>query len=468
MTDNVGELFIMKFFFDSSRRNFINSLPLLSMKKHILIVEDDTAFGLMLQKWFQRNDYDAVLCTKVRDAQKTLINQQFHLVLTDLRLPDGDGILLLQWIREQKMTIPVIVMTSYGEVQSAVAAIKFGAEDYLEKPIIPSVLKEKIDQALRIKPEDKKATKDTITKSDMVMGKSALARQMYDHVLRVAPTRMSVLILGESGTGKEYIARMIHDNSPRHDKPFIAVDCGSLSRELAPSELFGHLKGSFTSAIEDKTGVFVQANQGTVLLDEVGNLSYEVQMQLLRALQEQKVRPVGAAKDISIDVRILAATNENLETAIAEGRFREDLYHRLNEFAVFVPPLRERKGDIADFTAEFLKLANKELDKNITGFTPEALEMLEKHHWSGNLRELRNMVRRVVLFASGEVITVDDLPVFGQPTVGDNLALQPSNEKEQIENALRIARGNKTLAAQLLKIDRKTLYNKIHQLGIKL
>ena len=300
------------------------------------------------------------------------------------------------------------------------------------------------------------------------MGQSAVARQMYDHILKVAPTRMSVLILGESGTGKEYIARMIHDNSPRSAKPFIAVDCGSLSRELAPSELFGHLKGSFTSAIEDKTGVFVQATQGTVFLDEVGNLSYEVQVQLLRALQEQKVRPVGAAKDISIDVRILAATNENLETAIAEGRFREDLYHRLNEFAVFVPPLRDRKGDISVFAAEFLKQANKELDKNITGFTPDALTMLEKHHWSGNLRELRNMVRRVVLFASGELITADELPVFSQPAPGEDLALQPANEKQQIEHALRVTRGNKTVAAQLLKIDRKTLYNKMHQYGIKL
>lgn len=438
------------------------------MKKKILIVEDDTAFGLMLQKWFQRNDYDAVLCTKVRDAQNALANQQIHLVLTDLRLPDEDGILLLQWMREQKMNMPVIVMTSYAEVQSAVAAIKLGAEDFLEKPIVPSILKEKIDQALKIKPTREKTSKDMVVKNDMVMGQSAVARQMYDHILKVSPTRMSVLILGESGTGKEYIARMIHDNSPRRDKPFIAVDCGSLSRELAPSELFGHLKGSFTSAVEDKTGVFVQATQGTVFLDEVGNLSYEVQMQLLRALQEQKVRPVGAARDINIDVRILAATNENLETAIAEGRFREDLYHRLNEFAVFVPPLRDRKGDITVFAAEFLKQANKELDKNISGFTPEALATLEQHHWSGNLRELRNMVRRVVLFASGDMITADELPVFNQLAPGDDLALQPANEKQQIEHALRIARGNKTVAAQLLKIDRKTLYNKMHQYGIKL
>lgn len=436
------------------------------MKRHILIVEDDTAFGLMLQKWFLRNDYEASLCSNVRDAQKFLSNHSVHLVLTDLRLPDGDGILLLQWIREQKMSTPVIVMTSYGEVQSAVAAIKFGAEDFLEKPIVPSILQEKIDQAL--KPSEKKVTKVPVSKNNMVMGQSAVARQMYDHILRVAPTRISVLILGESGTGKEYIARMIHENSPRRDKPFIAVDCGSLSRELAPSELFGHLKGSFTSAIENKTGVFVQAHEGTVFLDEVGNLSYEVQVQLLRALQEQKVRPVGSATDLHIDVRILAATNENLEVAIVEGRFREDLYHRLNEFAVFVPPLRERKGDIAIFAAEFLRQANKELDKSISGFEPDAIQLLEQYHWSGNLRELRNLVRRVVLFASGDTISSADLPVFSHPVIGEDMALQPSNEKEQIEKALRTARGNKTLAAQLLKIDRKTLYNKLHQYNIKL
>ncbi|MDP4269627.1 MAG: sigma-54 dependent transcriptional regulator [Bacteroidota bacterium] len=439
------------------------------MQQRILIIEDDTTFGTMLQRWCLRNGYEAELCSKVSAAQEVLTDKKVNLVLSDLRLPDGDGILLLQWIREQKMTMPVIVMTSYAEIRSAVAAMKLGAEDFLEKPINPTVLKEKIEQALSKTQEKARPTQPVKPiANNMVMGKSAGARLMYDHILRVAPTRMAVLILGESGTGKEYAARMIHENSTRKNKPFIAVDCGSLSRELAPSELFGHLKGSFTSAVEDKTGVFVQANEGTVFLDEVGNLSYDVQVQLLRALQEQKVRPVGSAKDIKVDVRIIAATNENLETAIAEGRFREDLYHRLNEFSVSVPPLRERKGDIEVFANEFLRQANEELDKNIKGFTPEALAMMENHHWSGNLRELRNMVRRVVLFASGEMITPNDFPAFAAAPVIEDMALHPENEREQIENALRKARGNKTLAAQLLKIDRKTLYNKMHLYGIKL
>ncbi|HEY6914375.1 MAG TPA: sigma-54 dependent transcriptional regulator [Paludibacter sp.] len=436
------------------------------MKQMILIIEDDTTFGTMLQRWCNRNGFDAKLCSTISSAQDELTDKKVHLVLTDLRLPDGDGIMLLQWIREQKMDIPVIVMTSYAEIQSAVAAMKLGAEDFLEKPMNPAILKNKIEQALSIKPTAAKPNKRVA--SNMILGKSAEAKLMYDHILRVAPTRMSVLIIGESGTGKEYAARMIHEKSPRSNKPFIAVDCGSLSRELAPSELFGHLKGSFTSAVEDKTGIFVQADQGTVFLDEVGNLSYDVQVQLLRALQEQKVRPVGSAKDIKVDVRILAATNENLETAIAEGRFREDLYHRLNEFSVFVPPIRDRKGDIEIFANEFLRQANDELEKQIKGFSTEALSLLEKHHWGGNLRELRNMVRRMVLFASKDFITPEDIPAFVTAPSLEDLALHSENECEQIKNALHKARGNKTVAAQLLKIDRKTLYNKMHLYDIKL
>ena len=436
------------------------------MKHTILIIEDDTAFGTMLQRWCTRNNFEAELCSKVSSAQVKLTKKKVDLVLTDLRLPDGDGIMLLQWIREQKMDIPVIIMTSYGEVQSAVAAMKLGAKDFLEKPINPTILKNKIELAFSIIPTENKQT--IPTDNNMILGKSAEAKLMYDHILKVAPTRMSVLILGESGTGKEYTARMIHENSPRRDKQFIAVDCGSLSKELAPSELFGHIRGSFTSAIDDKTGIFVQANHGTVFLDEVGNLSYDVQIQLLRTLQEQKVRPVGSVKDIQVDVRILAATNENLETAIAEGRFREDLYHRLNEFSVFVPPIRERKGDIEIFAKSFLKQANEELEKNIQGFSPEAISLLEKHHWSGNLRELRNMVRRMVLFATNDIIGSNDIPAFAASHNIENMALHPENEKEQIENALHKARGNKTLAAQLLKIDRKTLYNKMHYYNLKL
>lgn len=436
----------------------------------ILILEDDTPFGVMLRGWLERSGYSAVLCCRVADARSELQGSTYAVVLSDLRLPDGDGLELLQWMREQKMDTPVIVMSSYGEVSTAVAAMKFGAKDFLEKPVVPSLLKDKIEAIIsapvaRDKPEKKPHT-------ESISGKSIAAQVMYDHILKVAPTRMSVLILGESGTGKEYAARMIHNNSPRADRAFVAVDCGSLSRELAASELFGHLKGAFTTAIADKKGFFETANSGTIFLDEVGNLSYEVQVQLLRALQERKIRPVGSAQDIEIDVRIVSATNENIEEAIAEGRFREDLYHRLCEFTLSVPPLRERKGDIAIFAAEFLRQANRELERSIKGFSHEASKMLEDHRWSGNLRELRNVVRRAALFATGDEICKADLPTFApaprtNPT-DDNYTLRRENEQQHIENALYRARGNKTLAAQLLKIDRKTLYNKIHQYGIKL
>lgn len=442
------------------------------MKHTILIVEDDASFGVMLQTWLKKNDYDAVLATRYAQAKKEISSRNFDLILTDLRLPDGDGILLMSWVREQlKSRVPFIVMTGYAEVQTAVSAMKLGAFDYLKKPINPSLLEEKIIAAL----ESGLEVEEEIyaPKKVMVRGSSEAIQRLYKHVELVAPTKFSVLIMGESGTGKEFIAEMIHECSPRRDKPFIAVDCGSLSKELAPSELFGHLKGSFTSAIADKKGVFEQAKGGTVFLDEVGNLPYEVQMQLLRSLQEQKVRPVGSASDISVDVRIVAATNENLERAIEQGKFRQDLYHRINEFTLQVPPLRDRIDDLEEFASFFVGQANDELGKSVKGVSPKAIAVMKQMRWNGNIRELRNVIRRCVLFAEGDYIEAEDLPVYSDvvehsPSSMDDFALRPGNEREQIEAALRKARGNKTVAAKLLQIDRKTLYNKMHQLGMDL
>ena len=441
------------------------------MKHTILIVEDDASFGVMLQTWLKKNDYDAVLATRYAQAKKEISSRDIDLILTDLRLPDGDGILLMAWVREElKSKVPFIVMTGYAEVQTAVSAMKLGAFDYLKKPINPSLLEEKIAAALASQLEEEVLYKP---KKVMVKGNSEAIQRLYKHVELVAPTKFSVLILGESGTGKEFIAEMIHECSPRCDKPFIAVDCGSLSKELAPSELFGHLKGSFTSAIADKKGVFEQAKGGTVFLDEVGNLPYEVQMQLLRSLQEQKVRPVGSASDINVDVRIVAATNENLERAIEQGKFRQDLYHRINEFTLQVPPLRERIDDLEEFAAFFVDQANEELGKTVKGISPKAINAMKQMRWNGNIRELRNVIRRCVLFAEGDYIEAEDLPVYGETATSssmsnDDFALRPGNEREQIEAALAKARGNKTVAARLLQIDRKTLYNKMHQLGIDL
>ena len=438
------------------------------------MVEDDAAFGMMIQTWLRKNGYEVVLSSRYEQAKAEISSKPFSLILTDLRLPDGDGIILMTWVREKmKSKVPIIVMTGYAEVQTAVSAMKLGAFDYLKKPVNPSVLEEKIAAALASTDEET-AEAFIPSRKQWVRGSSPAMLKLYKHVELVAPTKFSVLILGESGTGKEYIARMIHDLSQNKEGPFVPVDCGSLSKELAPSELFGHLKGSFTSAVADKKGVFEQAKGGTVFLDEVGNLPYEVQMQMLRALQEQKVRPVGSATDINVDVRIIAATNENLETAIEAGRFRQDLFHRINEFAIEVPPLRDRLEDFEELTAFFIRQANEELGKNVKGITEAALERMKVQKWNGNLRELRNVVRRCVLFADGESIDLDDLPVFSQPVrktesnASDDWALRPENEKEQIEAALRKSRGNKTVAAKLLQIDRKTLYNKMHLYGIEL
>ena len=445
------------------------------MSKKILIVDDDVAFGVMLKTWFQKNNWETILASNLEQALSLSKAAQYDLILSDLRLPDGDGIMFLTSLREKKITTPFIIMTGYADVQTAVNAIKLGAFDYLKKPITPTILEQKIVSALSQETSTPtvgaKAKAENLTKT-MVKGGSSVIQRVYKHVALVAPTKMSVLILGESGTGKEYIARMIHDQSGRKDKPFIAVDCGSLSKELAPSELFGHLKGSFTSAIADKKGVFEEAKGGTVFLDEVGNLPYEVQKQLLRALQEQKVRPVGSAQDINVDVRIIAATNEDLEKAIENGDFREDLYHRINEFSIEVPPLRDRIDDLEEFAYHFLQQADEELGKDVKRISPEAISILKQHSWDGNLRELRNVIRRATLFAESDEIIADNLPVMvsrrQKENLNDDMALHPGDEKEQIVAALRKARGNKTVAAKLLQVDRKTLYNKMHLYGIEL
>lgn len=360
----------------------------------ILIIEDDAAYGLTISNWAKKNGYEPTHCMTMELAKKEILRQNFRIALTDLRLPDGDGIMLLAWIKDKRPDVQVIVMTSYAEIQSAVSAIKLGAFDYLEKPVNPRILKEKIEQAMQNAPlpsprvsvsqkkqRDGDEDRDGNRVGNIVYGESPASKQLYDYIRIVAPTNMSVLIVGES-----------------------------VSRELAPSELFGHLKGAFTSAVANKKGVFEVANGGTVFLDEVGNLPYDVQIQLLRALQERKIRPVGAANDITIDVRIIVATNENLEAAIAAGRFREDLYHRLDEFMLRMPPLRERHGDLPRYVEHFLENANQELNKNIKGFSRDAMAAMEHYAWKGNLRELRNVVRRAVLFASGDEVTLQNLP----------------------------------------------------------
>ncbi|MCI7119242.1 MAG: sigma-54 dependent transcriptional regulator [Prevotella sp.] len=454
---------------------------------HILIVEDDIAFGTMLQTWLRKKGFEVDKATSVGAAVKLLVDTSVDLVLSDLRLPDHDGLRLLKWMREHNNNAPFIVMTNYAEVQNAVLAMKSGAADYIAKPVQPDILLQKIKDALSAtadvkpvqtapasaaptKPARQKAAKADKKEASprYIEGKSEASRQLYSYVELVAPTPMSVLILGASGTGKEYVAHRIHELSPRHDRPFFALDCGAIPRDVAASEFFGHKKGAFTGADSDKRGAFEMANGGTLFLDEVGNLSYDVQVQLLRALQERRIRPVGGTEEIPIDIRLVCATNENLAEAVADGGFREDLYHRINEFTIYMPKLSERGTDLFLFADLFVRHANEELNRDVEGFDSTAAEMLVSHPWTGNLRELNNVVKRAVLLARGKLITPAEL-TMAMPHVQPepSMALHDEDtERSRIVAALRQTNGNKAAAARLLGIDRKTIYNKIERLGI--
>lgn len=453
---------------------------------HILIVEDDIAFGTMLQTWLRKKGFEVDKATSVGAAVKLLVDNAANLVLSDLRLPDHDGLRLLKWMRDHDNNAPFIVMTNYAEVQNAVLAMKSGAADYIAKPVQPDILLQKIKDALsaaNAQPVQSVATpsapdkpvRNKLVKSQKredspryIEGKSEASRQLYSYVELVAPTPMSVLILGASGTGKEYVARRIHELSQRHDRPFFALDCGAIPRDVAASEFFGHKKGAFTGADTDKRGAFEMANGGTLFLDEVGNLSYDVQVQLLRALQERRIRPVGGTEEIPIDIRLVCATNENLAEAVADGGFREDLYHRINEFTIYMPKLSERGTDLFLFADLFVRHANEELDRDVEGFDSAAAEMLASHPWTGNLRELNNVVKRAVLLTRGKYITPLELSQAMPPSQPEpTMALHDEDsERSRIVAALRQTNGNKAAAARLLGIDRKTIYNKIERLGI--
>lgn len=441
----------------------------------ILIVEDDIAFGTMMQTWLKKKGFDVDKATSVGAAVRLIGDKPaYDLVLSDLRLPDRDGLELLAWMHKNNMLIPFIVMTNYAEVQNAVLAMKSGTADYIAKPIQPDILLSKIKDALKNADNATAAattpTNNTTTTPQHhntttrhIEGNSEASRQLYSYVSLVAPTPMSVLILGASGTGKEYVARRIHEQSQRAGKPFVALDCGAIPRDVAASEFFGHKKGAFTGADSDKLGAFEAANGGTLFLDEVGNLSYEVQVQLLRVLQERRVRPLGGIEERPIDIRLVAATNENLEQAVAEGRFREDLYHRLSEFTIYMPQLSERGTDLFLFADLFVRLANEDLSRNVEGFEARAAEMLASHTWPGNLRELNNVVKRAVLVARGPYITQEELSAAMGPVRQEPItALHDADaERQRILNALQQCGGNKSKAARMLGIDRKTLYNKL-------
>jgi two-component system, NtrC family, response regulator HydG len=439
----------------------------------LLIVEDDIAFAKLLEAFLTKKGYSVVLARNVTSAGEFIHKTKFDLFLLDYRLPDGTAFDILNSIRMKSIDSPVIIMTGFHDVRTVVKAMKLGASDYITKPVNPDELLMVLQQTLEKKESAK--TNDRPLVKDFVKGSSDIANRLQEYIDLVSPTDMSVIIQGESGTGKEYVARAIHKASKRSSKPFIPIDCGVLSKDLAAGELFGYVKGAFTGALQDKKGQFEAATGGTLFLDEIGNLSYEVQVKLLRALQEKIVQPVGSDKYIKVDIRLIVATNDNLLNSVENGVFREDLYHRINEFKISVPPLRERGDDMFLFIDHFLAEANIDLSRNVNRLSPEALTILKNYDWPGNLRELRNTIRRMVLLTKGTAAGKEELPeemLFVQKkvyveTMGVDLkAIQEMTEKEQIVKVLATVGGNKSKAARMLNIDRKTLYNKLEKYGL--
>lgn len=451
----------------------------------ILVVDDDSSFCIMLKTFLSKNEHRVVEAFSATEALKVFNADEFDIVLTDYRLPDGSGLDILREVKALRPEAGVIIMTGYADIRMAVKTVKMGAFDYVSKPINPDEILLTINNLLNQKSKatstkEKSISHSTDIDKHFIQGVSDNAYEVKGFIDLVAPTNLSVIIQGDSGTGKEYVARRIHAQSQRNTKPFVAVDCGALSKDLALSEFFGHIKGSFTGAISDKTGQFEVANGGTIFLDEIGNLSYDVQVNLLRAIQERRIKPIGSNREVKVDVRIIVASNDDLMEAVRKGNFREDLYHRLNEFSIFVAPLSERLRDLPLFANQFLKLANKELNKKVTGFSEDVLEVFNYYNWPGNIRELRNVIRRAVLVEQGTTLNIKSLPHEiisskhrSQNQINSNS--QPENlkdlkemaEKELILSTLEKVRFNKSKAATLLNIDRKTLYNKMKQYGLQ-
>jgi two-component system response regulator HydG len=468
--------------------------------KKILIIDDEVNVALLLSKFLTRNGFDVTTASTGTAGMEYLKTGNFNLVLCDFRLEDTDGREMLKNIKTQYPKTGVIIITGYSDIKMAVELIKMGAYDYITKPLYPDEILNTINKAFETHyalVEEKapsiskeKSTKENKKKAfagEFVLGTSKASKELLRQIELVAPTNYSVIIMGESGTGKESVAKSIHLNSPRYNEPFVAMDCGSLTKELAASEFFGHEKGSFTGALYTKIGHFEMANGGTLFLDEVGNLSYEIQAALLRTVQERKVKRIGSTKEISLDVRIIIATNENLQEGIQKGKFREDLYHRFNEFSIYIPPLRERGSDIILLAEHFLRIANEELGRDVSSFSPEVIECFMNYRWQGNIRELKNVVRRATLLTEGDEILMKALPLeisnYKMPIYEYNNNhteagevkeprhdLKNAAQEAEYETILKVLREvnfNKTKAADILNIDRKTLYNKMKSINLK-
>ncbi len=434
---------------------------------NILIVDDDVTFCLMLKELLRKHHYQVSTAFSPEDV-KRLVHQEFYdIVLTDLRMPNVSGMDLIVMIKFESPETQIIMMTGYANISTAIQSIKHGAFNYIPKPFQPEELLNMIQEALIDASKKQLTVKNTTNdpaQNIFMDGVSKVSIRLKELIKLVAPTTLSVLINGESGTGKENIARSIHNLSMRSDHPFVAVDCGAIPNELVASEFFGHVKGSFTGAIADKIGHFEAANDGTLFLDEIGNLSYNTQIQLLRTLQEHKIKPVGSTREIPVNVRIIAATNENLQLAQKQGNFRDDLYHRLNEFQIEVPSLHERDEDILLFALHFLNQANTDLNKSVLGFEPDVEAVFMNYNWPGNLREMKNVVKRATLLASGKQISMNEIPsaIYNKQKNDDQFRLfNDKNEDQLIRSVMETVGNNKSKAARILKIDRKTLYNKL-------
>lgn len=456
-------------------------LPSNNMKT-ILVIDDDKDFRLLTRRQLTDNGFNCLDCGTSDKAFEILASNEVDLILSDLNLRKESGKGILSKVVEELPEIPVIIVTGYSNIRSTVDLMRLGAADYILKPLAPKELIDTINATLaRSHPGEAKVA-EVVTKTPRVASSTPayvfspgqFLQKTLSQIDMVAPTNYSVIIYGESGSGKEAFAQEIHKRSARKSKPFLAIDCGALSKELSASILFGHEKGSFTGAIAEKKGVFEMAEGGTVFLDEVANLPYEVQVSLLRMTQERKARRVGGIREISVDVRIIVASNRKLWDACKDGEFREDLYHRLNEFAIDLLPLRERQDDIVFYADLFMEQANAELDKAITGFTPEAMSSMTEYAWPGNLRELRNVVRRSVLSAKSDCISVDDLawhftkpvlsPLRRQPATVSEHADPEMTADEELMDALQRTGFNKRKAGKLLGMDIKTVNRKIQQL----
>lgn len=462
------------------------------INKKIVVIDDDRDICLLMDRFLRRNGFE------VRTAESGIAGLKLvgefgpDLLLTDFKLGDITGADLLQKVKEMTPDLPVIIITGYSDIKVAINVMKMGAFDYVTKPLFPDEILLTIKKALS---SETKTIKPKVVPSNIKslkqkyeFGNSPASKNLMKQISLVAPTNFSVIIYGESGAGKEAIAKEIHNKSKRKNMPFVAMDCGAISKELAGSELFGHEKGSFTGAINQKIGHFELADGGTLFLDEVANLSYEVQVSLLRVVQEKKVKRIGGNKEIQTDVRIIVASNERLPEAIANGKFREDLYYRFNEFSIEVPALRERKDDIMGFAKFFLEQTNVELEKSISGFSDEVVEHFLHYPWYGNLRELSNVIKRAALLSEKDKIETAALPfeivnysklMFVDKSAPISITTTVSNtsaddlksaaneaEFELIMNVLKKVNFNKSKAAKVLKIDRKTLYNKMKKMDI--